>query len=90
MKRIFHLCPRCGAPDISLRVVHKQWQEMCPRCNFIANYVKFTCGDCNPDAFATCPHGDGGTPTGTLCFAGSEGAELGGEGASEEEEGAQE
>jgi hypothetical protein len=81
MKRTFHLCPRCGSPDISLRVVdipspdmsvqvlHRQAQEICPQCGFIASYVKFTCDHCNPDAFATCPHADGGTPTAILCFA---------------------
>jgi hypothetical protein len=69
VKGIFHSCPRCGSETISIRTLDHQLQETCDKCFFLANYVKFTpCNHCKPDAFATCPHGDGGTPTSTKCF----------------------
>lgn len=45
-------------------------REHCLTCSFVANYVQFSCGHCNPDIFAVCPrHGCGrGRPLGQLCM----------------------
>jgi len=75
MKGIFNLCPSCSSEEISVqKVVDSGSVEYCLACNFAANYVRFTCGHCNPDIFAICPHNGcnrPGSPTKRLCIRGS-------------------
>ena len=48
----------------------KGTMEYCTTCSFVVNYVKFSCGHCNPDVFAICPTrgcSSPGSPTKQLC-----------------------
>jgi hypothetical protein len=73
MERLFSACPSCGARNIGFeRLPTGGAREICMNCMFVANYVQFTCGCCNPDVFAICPKKScrrtpRGTPTKQLC-----------------------
>ena len=73
MEALFRRCPSCGSNAIIFQSLEGGGaREFCQQCMFVANYVEFTCGDCNPDVFAYCPRKDCkanplGTPKNTAC-----------------------
>ena len=56
LPKLFNRCPSCKSLEITLqRLTEGGWREFCGACNFVTNYVEFTCKHCNPDIFALCP-----------------------------------
>jgi hypothetical protein len=78
MASVYFGCPACQGHSFTVTHAsfyppHEQQgltEIKCLECAFIVKYVLFTCGCCNPDAFATCQVKtctNPGTPTNTPC-----------------------